>query len=253
MTRDEWTPRRRFFVPALGSQHVTLDETEAHHAAHVLRLKVGAAVELFDGQGGRAVGEVTEVRRGSLSVEIDSRSEAMPRPRPALHLGFAVPKGKRLDWLLEKATELGAASLCPVVFERSVAGGKELSLAKQERWLGHCISAAKQCGLDWLPEIRPARRLAEFLVEFGGKDWLGLLGDAGPSTQSLPAAFASRDQRDVCILVGPEGGLSDAERQEALAAGFIPVRLGQTILRIETAALALLAGASAICGHGHEE
>jgi len=248
MTRDESAPRRRFFVAALGPQRVTLDESESHHAVHVLRLKVGTVVELFNGRGGRAVGEVVELRRGSVSVEIHSRSEATDRPRPAVHLAFAVPKGKRLDWLLEKATELGAASLGPVIFERSVAGGAELSPAKQGRWLGHCVSAGKQCGLDWLPEINPARRLGEFLAEFGCKDRLGVLGDATPGAQSLSAALASRVQRDVCILVGPEGGLSDTEGQRALAAGFVPTRLGRTTLRTETAAIALLAGAAAICG-----
>jgi 16S rRNA (uracil1498-N3)-methyltransferase len=164
--------------------------------------------------------------------------ESTPPIRPAVRVAFAVPKGKRLDWLLEKATELGAASLQPISFERSVAGGKPLSDAKRERWLGHCIAAAKQSGLNHLPQVNDIRRLDDLLME---NDGLTLLGDLDRSARPLRDVLTGTVD-SMTLIVGPEGGLNDAERAAAISAGAIPVCLGQTTLRIETAVLALLAG-----------
>jgi 16S rRNA (uracil1498-N3)-methyltransferase len=163
-----------------------------------------------------------------------------------VHLGFAEPKGKRLDWLLEKATELGAAAIAPVRFARSVAGGDALTENRRDRWTGHCVAAAKQCGLDFLPELAEPLALGDFLAAHGND--LCLLGDPGASAVSMPAALGGWcTGRRICLLVGPEGGLTSQEREEAVAAGFIPACLGSTTLRIETAALAMLAAVMAIC------
>lgn len=158
-----------------------------------------------------------------------------------IELAFAVPKGKRLDWLLEKAAELGAGVLAPVVFARSVAK-PDLTGKARDRWRATCISAAKQCGADFLPEIRPPEGLTDCLARGGA----GLFGDAD-ADQAVPAALAELAGRErIRILVGPEGGLTDAERADAVEAGLTPVRLGGYVLRIETAALALLAAVRAI-------
>jgi 16S rRNA (uracil1498-N3)-methyltransferase len=213
---------------------------ESHHAAHVLRLAAGSRVELFDGRGGRAEGHVERVKRGEVAVAIDHRDAPSRRPHPAVHLAFSTPKGNRLDWLLEKATELGAASLGAVIFQRTVAGGREPSEAKARRWLGQCIAAAKQSGLDFLPELRPPLRLADLLAAPPGP--LRLAGDSAGDARPLPEALSALgDQQDVLLLVGPEGGLTEDERAAVRAAGFTFVRLGRTVLRIETAAIALLA------------
>jgi 16S rRNA (uracil1498-N3)-methyltransferase len=230
----------RFYADDLGPAEVRLDEQEAHHAASVLRLKTGCQVELFDGRGGKAVGKISRAGRGGLVVTIERRMTPSRRPRPAVHLAFSTPKGRRLDWLLEKATELGAASLQAVIFERTVAGGQELTEAKARRWLSHCVAAAKQSGLDFLPELRLPLPLDDFLAASRGA--LSLLGDAAEDARPLPQVLTNlQSGQDVLLLVGPEGGLTEAERASALAAGFVPVRLGRTVLRIETAAVALLA------------
>ncbi len=241
----------RFHVENLGPPELDLPPGEAHHAVHVLRLRQGEPVELFDGRGGSATGHVASIGRKEVRVVVSARAEPGERPRPRLHLGFAVPKGKRLDWLLEKATELAAASLTPVTFERSVAGPKELAGGRRGRWLGHCVAAAKQSGLNWLPELREPVRLADLLAS--ERPELGLLGDAGAEARPIVAALAGRDRLDECVLlVGPEGGLTDGERRECLAAGLTPVRLGRTTLRIETAAVALLAAGNALSGEAAE-
>lgn len=230
----------RFHVDDLTPAEVVLTEAEAHHAAHVLRLRAGGEVELFDGRGGRASGRIASMGRGEVVVAVEHRQAPRPQPRPAVHVAFAVPKGKRLDWLLEKATELGAASLQPVIFHRSVAGGEELGDAKRQRWLSHCVAAAKQSGLDFLPELRDPVPLAEVLAASSGQ--MALMGSPDADAAPLPAALAGlKDDQDVLLLVGPEGGLTDEERKAAAAAGVAPVRLGDTVLRIETAAIALLA------------
>ena len=237
----------RFFVPDLAEAQgtVALPPSEAHHAAHVLRLGAGAVVELFDGRGTVAAGRLAEVGRRRVTAEV-GRTWTVDRPAgPRVHLAFAVPKGSRADWLIEKATELGAASLVPVMFERSVAGKDALSAAKGERWLGHAVAAAKQSGTDFLPRIGPATRLEAFLQAAAGA--LLLVGDPGEGAVTVPEALERRRQgEDVWILVGPEGGLADRERDSVRAARAVPVRLGRSVLRIETAALALLAAVAAL-------
>jgi len=239
----------RFFVEDLTDESVTLSVSEAHHAMHVMRLRAGDAVELFDGRGGAADGKIVEARRGEVSISIANRRTPMVRPGPVIHLAFAVPKGKRLDWLLEKTTELAAGSLTPIGFERSVVDPGELVGAKRERWIGHCVSAAKQSMQDWLPELHNPQTLGDFLVGFAGSDQVGLVGSAGGDAGSVRDALASIvtvPARDICLLVGPEGGLTEAEYAAADQAGFVPVRLGRTTLRIETAAIALTAATIAV-------
>jgi 16S rRNA (uracil1498-N3)-methyltransferase len=228
---------------------------EAHHAAHVLRLRPGAAVELFDGVGGSALGRIVRVHRREVAVTVDEVRPPTDPPEPRVTLAFAVPKGNRLDWLLEKTTELGVARLSPVLFERSIAGWDKLSAAKRARWFGHSIAAAKQAGLDWFPEIADPQHLAAFLEEAasngetaGGRR---LFGDL--SARAVPiceALTCTAPPRRVCLVVGPEGGLAEAEREALQRAGFVGVRLGRTTLRIETAAVALLAAALVVAAAG---
>lgn len=233
--------RHRFFAESIAADAVELAPAEVHHTLHVLRLADGAAVEVFDGAGAVGEGLLRVVGRGRASVEVQQRRRADVRPGPSIELAFAVPKGKRLDWLLTKATELGAAVLAPVAFARSVAR-PALTGKARDRWRATCIAAAKQCGADFLPEIRPPEELGEYLQRGGP----GLFGEPD-AAKSIPAAWAELAGQDrVRILVGPEGGLTDAERTDVEAAGLIPVRLGGYVLRVETAALALLAAVRAI-------
>jgi 16S rRNA (uracil1498-N3)-methyltransferase len=245
-------PPRFFVPPAAGAPpalsagaRLALPASEAHHAAHVLRLGEGDAVEIFDGRGGVASARIDGTARGQVTVAVEFVRAAEAAPAPALRLAFAVPKGKRLEWLLEKATELGAARLAPVRFARSVAGGEALSPAARARWEARCIAAAKQAGLAHLPVIEPVRPLAEALPSAGP----ALVGDAGeasrPVTDVLAALPRAPRPGALHIYVGPEGGLADEERRRLADAGAVAVRLGRSVLRVETAAVALLACAAA--------
>lgn len=235
----------RFYAAGLAADEVSLPADQAHHARNVMRLKVGDTVELFDGAGCVAVGALSEIERRQARVSVQSRIGPIARPDPMMELAFAVPRGKRVDMLLEKATELGAVRLQPIVFERS-AGGADLSQAKRDRWAGHCIAAAKQCGLNFLPELADPLTLADYLARCQCDHKLA--GDLGPDSRTLSAALSNWSAgQDICVLVGPEGDISPAEWASVSEAGFTGVRLGQTTLRVETAAIALLAGVTAIC------
>jgi len=239
----------RFYVPVeageggtalAAGREVALPAGEAHHAAHVLRLRAGDAVVLFDGRGTAARGRIARIARGEAVVGVEEVGPTLAPPGPAIHLGFAVPKGRRLDWLLEKATELGVASLEPVLLARSVAGGREASEGKRDRWLGHVVSAAKQADLAHLPRLAPPASLAAFLEAHRAD--LGLYGEPSAEAATVPAALAGRRPgQAVALLVGPEGGLTEDERSAARAGGMAGVRLGRTTLRVETAAVALVA------------
>jgi 16S rRNA (uracil1498-N3)-methyltransferase len=244
----------RFFVEDLSAEVVSLPPGEAHHALNVMRLGAGAEVELFDGRGGLADGRIVEAKRGRVAVAVQTRSSLGPRLGPAVHLAFAVPKGKRLDWLLEKAAELGAASLRPIVFERSVAGSPagKLPAATRERWLSHCIAAAKQSGLNWLPAIEDPAELGDMLTAglLGAEGYFGIVGVLDGGARPLREVLSRCPHgRDVCLLVGPEGGMTHKEITDSVSTGFVPARLGRTILRVETAAIALLAATTAIAEH----
>lgn len=242
--------RYRFYVDRLEGATVELSEAEAHHARHVLRLDEGQEVELFDGRGGLARGTLRLGGKKSATVEIIQRN-SLPLPQPLISLAFAVPKGKRLDWLLEKATELGASRLQPVEFARSVAA-PELSAHARQRWQAECVAAAKQSGNNFLPEILPPSALAAMLERFSSDraaaiaaQGLGILGQAG-AERSLAEALADwRGGGELLLVVGPEGGLTDQEQADCLRAGLIPASVGPNTLRIETAAIALLAGVRA--------
>jgi len=242
--------RARFYVPDLTEgAEVALPQTEAHHAAHVLRLTPGAEVELFDGCGHAAGARIATVRRGDVTATVESVRGPVARPGPLVHLGFAVPKGSRLDWLLEKATELGVATLRPVRFERSVAGEGEFSEAKRNKWLAHAIAAAKQSGLDYLPTLEDPLPLEKFAAAGGTGIYGDLAADSQPIAEvlrSLPAGGEVKFPRGLVVVVGPEGGMTDAERAALRAGGFTAVRLGHTTLRIETAAVALVAAIAAL-------
>jgi 16S rRNA (uracil1498-N3)-methyltransferase len=227
---------RRFHCEALARGRNVLRGSEAHHALNVIRLGVGDQAELFDGRGRRAIGRVVETSRREVVLAVEAEPDLTPEQRPIVHLGFATPKGKRLDWLLEKAVELGVAALTPVRFQRGVAGGDGAS--KRERREATCISACKQCGADRVPKLEAESDLSDFLPRAEG---VRLLGDAGDQARPLGRCLTA-DAEKVTVLVGPEGGLTEAERDEALAAGFVPARVGHHVLRIETAAAALLAG-----------
>jgi 16S rRNA (uracil1498-N3)-methyltransferase len=228
-------PIHRFYSALLDSPKIVLEGTEAHHLA-VLRLNAGDKVELFDGQGGLASAVISGIRKNIVTLEVeDVRRSEMPKSRRII-IAVSVPKGERFDWLIEKCTELGVERISPVIFERTVRQpGNPKAL---DRWVNIAISAAKQCKRLFLPQIDPPMNSQDCL-EAIKKDSPNCRIIAGGMSVNCPSlAGQAFGQNDVAALVGPEGGFTENEEVFLKNSGVQFVRLSDTILRTETAAIA---------------
>lgn len=218
---------------------LTLSGEEARHAAASRRLHPGDALWLFDGHGGVARAIILRVaaRERELELRIEER-RTEPPPRPAIHLACALPKGDRQSVLLDMATQLGMTQFTPLVCERGVV---KPGTNASERWRRLCLEACKQSRRPNLPVINPPtvpREIATRATAAGSTVWI-----AHPSAQATSISFAVNQgaTADVTILVGPEGGFTETEVAQATGGGAKMLVLGTSILRIETAALALIA------------
>lgn len=237
---------------------ITLPDQAARHV-QVLRLQPGSAITLFNGAGDPAVGpdatgegefEATVTRMGRSEVEVvvgafTATRREMPR---AVHLAIGIPANERMDWLVEKATELGAASIRPLMAERSVLRLKgDRSDKKLAHWRGIAVAACEQSGRNRVPVIHDAGSLGAWLKGGAGAaagaapQSLRLLLSLQAGSRPLAQAIGADRNASVSFLSGPEGGLSLAEEAAAIAAGFSPITLGPRVLRAETAPLACLA------------
>ncbi|MEW6330565.1 MAG: RsmE family RNA methyltransferase [Pseudomonadota bacterium] len=229
-----------FYSEQLPEPGATMQLTgdEAHHAAASRRLHDGDTLWLFDGRGGvaRATLQRVVARGRTLELRVEER-RAEPPPWPALRLACALPKGDRQNVLLDMATQLGMTRFTPLDCARSVVKPGANSAA---RWRKICLEACKQSRRPYLPAIEAVATvhgLARRAAAEGSQVWL-----AHPAAQAVSAAAAVAQRADdVTLLVGPEGGFTEAEIEQAVAAGAQPLTLGASILRIETAAVALIA------------
>ena len=235
-------------MPLASGDVIDLPAGAARHV-QVLRLQPGAVITLFNGgsiapgsTGGEFDATVTRMGRSDVKVLVGAH-HAIEREAPrAVHLLAGITANERMDWLVEKATELGAASLTPLLAERSVLKLKgERGDKKRAHWQAVAVAACEQCGRNRVPMVHEAVSLAEWLaappqpVDSMTRLVLSLHPDARPLQEAGPASGP------VWLLSGPEGGLTPAEEAAALAAGFIAVTLGPRVLRAETAPLAVLA------------
>ena len=237
-----WPPKSlpRLFVrtPLGQATSVDLDARQANYLGNVMRLGVGSELLVFDGASGEWLARIAEAgkKRMTLSVErLTREAEAIPD----VWLAFAPVKRTQTDWLVEKATELGAAKLLPVITQRTIA-----ERVKLERLEGIAIEAAEQCGRTVLPEIDEPVSLKRLLAHRDPERQLYFADEGGGE----PAATAFK-RGPALILTGPEGGFADEERAAVrAAANSIAISLGPRILRAETAALAALAAFMAVAG-----
>ncbi|HYA37309.1 MAG TPA: RsmE family RNA methyltransferase [Candidatus Methylomirabilis sp.] len=226
-------------LPEAGAT-TTLTGEEAHHAAASRRLHVGDTLWLFDGLGGMARATLKRVgaRGRELELQVEDR-RTEPYPWPLTHLACAIPKGDRQQVLLDMATQLGMSSFTPLACERSVVKPRT---DNRERWRRICLEACKQSRRLYLPVIHePAspRQVATQAASTGVDLWIAHPGDRAIPISALTAG--RNPTRAVTILIGPEGGFTQEEVDAVMAASATAVTLGRVVLRIETAAVALLA------------
>lgn len=234
-----------------------LSNGEAHHARDVLRMKRGDRAVVFNGRGREITAEIVDLTGKEVRFRKLSESETPPL-RCRVILGQAIPKGKNMDLIVQKAVEIGAAEIAPIISERTIVDldAKEAE-QKQAKWQQIAIEAAKQCGQNWLPTVCKPRKLKEFFsaVEAGVSPAnerptraplqfdLRLIGSLQPDALHLKKIIGDHVERhrerpkSVLMMVGPEGDFTPAELALAKSHGCQPITLGPIILRVETAAI----------------
>lgn len=235
----------RFHVPGLPhAGDVALPDDAAHHARSVLRLRPGAAVRLFDGQGREHAAELCALSAREVRARLGEAVTARPESPLRLTLALAALKGDRFEWALQKAVELGVHELRPVLTARTDAAARPaLHGARHERWRRVIVGACEQCGRAHVPDLAATSTLEDLLRQsFDGTRLLFCERPGQAALHEIPRAAR------VLALVGPEGGWDDAELDAARGAGFLSVGLGPRVLRAETAAVAALAALQALWG-----
>ena len=236
-------------APLTEGGEFALEPRVALHLTRVLRLATGAALSVFDGAGHEHAAQITSVRGSTVGVRIGAPVTPVPESALAITLVQGVSRAERMDYAIQKATELGVARIVPVLCERSVVKLDERQAsAKLEHWRGVAIAAAEQCGRATLPVIEPPGRLLEYLAgehRLAGPSTLKavLVPDAAEGFGALPRPLTA-----AVLVIGPEGGLSDEEARLAMGNGFRGLRLGPRVLRTETAAAAAIAALQALRG-----
>ena len=238
----------RFYIPAEEwiPERLMLAGPEAHHALDVLRLKVGAQVTVFNGEGEEALVEIFAIGKQRVELRLLQLTRSEPLPC-RVTLAQAIPKGKTIEWILEKATELGVSEIVPLLTERTVIqldardAGK-----KQEKWQGVVVEACKQCGQNWLPSVAIPQTPKAFFKATESFD-LMLIASLQPDAISFKKVIADFNEKlnrfvqdapvRVLILIGPEGDFTPSEIGLAQELGCKPITLGPIVLRTETAAI----------------
>ncbi|CAI8881939.1 Ribosomal RNA small subunit methyltransferase E [Pseudomonas chlororaphis] len=233
----------RFFIDApLSLGEHELPEAQAHYIGRVLRMAEGDALQLFDGSGNEFRGTLLEVGKKRVVVRLDESFAGQVESPLQIHLGQGLSRGERMDWAIQKATELGVSEITPIFSERCEVRLKDERADKRlAHWRQVAVSACEQCGRSRVPVIHPPMLLADWIKQTQADLKLVLHPVAEPLVSHVkPATLA--------FLIGPEGGLSDTEVDQAQDAGFLPARLGPRVLRTETAPVVALAVAQQLWG-----
>ncbi len=235
-------------VPLSAGTRLALPEDAAHHARDVLRLREGDEVVLLNGLGGEYRARLAAVGKKEVTVEVlefHQREAEAPYP---VTVAQSLATGDKMDWVIEKAVELGAAAIVPVAAARSVLRLDAARAAKRaQHWEAIVRAACEQCGRNRIPELSPVTPLDDWLQARRGAPGLKLM--LSPvHARKFSALDKPAPGTPITLLIGPEAGLSDAEEAAAQSAGFLPVLLGPRVMRTETAALAALAAIHARWG-----
>jgi 16S rRNA (uracil1498-N3)-methyltransferase len=236
-------PRFHLDAPLRAGGVCTLSEDAAHHAVHVLRLREGDEVTLFNGRGGEFAARIASMQRLRISIDL-LQHRAIERESPLrITLVQGVSAGERMDSTVRKAVELGVAEVQPVLAARSVARPKgDRAENRRSHWQKIVISACEQCGRNRVPEVQALVSLDDYRPESGTTKIL-----LSPASE-LPLSKLSTAETRIVLAAGPEAGFTEEEEARLVEAGFVPTSLGPRVLRTETAAVAALAALNALRG-----
>jgi 16S rRNA (uracil1498-N3)-methyltransferase len=231
--------------PLSSGNDIALTLAGANHVARVLRMRVGETLAVFDGNGNEFHAELARIDGNQVIVRIGEHIAGTRESPLTITLVQGISRSERMDWALQKATELGVNVIAPVLTSRSVVRlDDKQSTKKQEHWQNIVIGACEQSGRSHVPQVLAPVTLRQYLQEHQ-KDGMRLV--LSPTGHSGLAGLTSMSKR-VELLIGPEGGLDDEEIERAQTVGFIPVRLGPRVLRTETAAVTALSVLQAMWG-----
>ncbi|MBS0422374.1 MAG: 16S rRNA (uracil(1498)-N(3))-methyltransferase [Proteobacteria bacterium] len=218
-----------------AGQKLTVDGGAGNHIVRVLRSRVGDRLTVFNGRGGEHAAAIDEIRRDTVLLNVLEHRDTDRESAFDLTLAQGISRGERMDWVVQKATELGVTRIAPVFTERSVVHLDEKQAAKKvQHWRGIAVAACEQCGRNVVPVIDPPMTVYELLEK--GVTGAALLLSPGASLRITDAQAGA----GATVLIGPEGGLAQVEQDAALRAGFTAVRMGPRVLRTETAAVCAL-------------
>jgi len=225
----------RFLLPPEAwLVHPALTGDEARHLSHVLRAKPGDRITVFDGCGRRAEAEVLTVARDLVSLKL-GESYSPPQPMPKITLAQAIPKGKNMDFIVQKSVELGVANIQPLVTHHTIVQPGDGKSGKLRRT---ALEACKQCGQDTLPIIADPMTFRVWLTSQPSTPGIKLIASLAPGARPIREVLRAHPASAAAtLIIGPEGDFTSDETAAALAAGFLPVSLGDIILRVETATL----------------
>lgn len=228
----------RFFLSPESWPSGILQGEEARHLSQVLRIKPGETITVFDGCGQRALSEVLSVSRDAVSLQIGA-TVITPSPSPHITLAQAIPKGKNMDLIVQKAVELGVAAIQPLITRNTIVHPGD---GKSDKWQRVALEACKQCGQDTLPRVADPLPFDRWLETDAGVSpsahHLRLIASLAPGAQPLREILRKHPSTThATVLIGPEGDFTAEETSAALAAGFLPASLGDIVLRVETASI----------------
>jgi len=238
----------RFYVdaPLQSGGSCVLPEDAAHHAVHVMRLRTGDEVVLFNGRGGEYSGRIARVEKLRISADVLAHHPIERESALRVTLVQAVSAGDRMDFTVRKAVELGVAEIQPVLATRSVARPKgERAQSRREHWQKVAIAACEQCGRNRIPEVQP---LIVDAAAYRPSSDTALKILLSPLAELPFSAACKKAESEVMLAAGPEAGFTAEEEAAFVYSGFVPARLGPRVLRTETAALAALAALNALRG-----
>jgi 16S rRNA (uracil1498-N3)-methyltransferase len=232
-------------APVAAGKRLVVAGSAANHITRVLRLRSGAALTVFDGSGGEFGARIEEFHKDSVVVVVEEHRPLERESPLPLTLAQGISRGERMDWIIQKATELGTSRIVPLFTKRSVVRLDEKQAdRKLQHWRAIAIAACEQCGRNKVPELAAPIDFFDVLPAAAAGATRLLLSPTGElRIEDLPNMGQNTPpdmSRGITVLIGPEGGLEDVEQEAALAAGFKAVRLGPRVLRTETAAIAAL-------------
>ena len=238
-------------APLASATNIELSDTAAEHLTRVLRARVGDALILFDGHGGEYAASVLQITKRAVRVTVAARQNIEREAKVAITLLQSLARGEKMDWIVQKATELGVAHILPVATARSVV---QLDAQQAERkaahWRDVAISACEQCGRNRLPAVEVPVELAQACAALAGSPqtprWVLDLSGSRSLSAAVRSTLDLANHASAVILIGPEGGFAEHELALAAHYGFVAVTMGSRVLRTETAGLAALAAITAL-------